>query len=260
MIFSIITPNLNGGCFLDDCLRSVSDQHGMEVEHWVIDGGSTDNSEEIVRRYSGVRWLREPDEGMADAINKGFDRATGEWVMWLNSDDVLLPGALRRVLVWSQENAAADVIHGDCTFVREDLSEIRRKRDHPMDEWVLAFGGCWVPTTATFLHRTVISDGVRLDSSLKNSFDWEFYLRLLREGRRFSYLPEVLAKFRWHGSNLSVVHDARRRAEDLEVQRRHIVARGWPRWIGSPLMLNALRWVFKARRVGLRWKTHRRLR
>lgn len=258
-MFTIITPNWNGAAFLGECLESVARQEGVELEHWVFDAGSTDGSEALVRAFPAVKWLQEPDEGMADAINKGFDRARGDWVMWLNGDDCLLPGALAKVEAFARLHPEADVIHGDCRFVRRDRSLIRRKYDHPMNEAVLAFAGCWVPSTATFFHRRVLAAGHRLDRSFKNSMDWEFYLRLLRAGCDFRYLPEALADFRWHESNLTVLHDARRRAEDRQLQRVHLAARGWPAFLGWRPVLALLRWVFKAKRVLLRWRTHRRL-
>lgn len=258
-MFTIITPNLNGAAFLRDCLASVAGQHGVELDHWVIDGGSTDCSEAVVREFAAVKWLQELDEGMADAINKGFDRAKGEWVMWLNSDDYLLPGALARVQAFAEMHPEADVIHGDCRFVRGDSSVLRRKYDHPIDEAVLVFAGCWVPSTATFFKRRVLDSGHRLDRRFKNSMDWEFYLRLLRKGCCFCYLPEALADFRWHEENLTVTHDWRRRMEDLELQRTHIGARGWPKFLGWRSSLALLRRILKIRRVVLRWRTHRRL-
>lgn len=270
MHFTIITPNLNYGRFLGDCLESVAAQlarkEGDEdiappftLEHLVIDGGSTDDSAEVAARFPHAVWSQEPDKGMSDAINKGFDRAKGDWVMWLNADDALLPGALSKVAAFARKHPKTDIIHGDCLFVRNDLSLIRRKYDHPMDEWILMFAGCWIPSTSTFLRRQVLENGNRLDCHYRNSMDWEFYLRLLRLGYKFGYLAEPLAKFRWHAGNLTVLHDARRRAEDLKVQRNHLAERGLPTFLGWRPALAILRRLAKVRRVALRWRTHRRL-
>ena len=275
--FTIITPNLNYGRFLGECLESVASQEGVildqddtraggprslhvTLEHLVIDGGSTDDSAEVAARFPHVVWSREPDEGLADAINKGFDRARGEWVMWLNADDILMPDALSKVAAFVRTHPEVDVAHGDCVFVASDRSFIRRKYDHPMDELTLMFAGCWIPSTSTFLKRRVVTDGNRLDHRLRNSFDWDFYLRLWRAGYRFGYLAEPLAEFRWHDRNLTITHDSRRRAEDLEVKRRHLAERGMPAILGWRPVLAILQGVFKARRVALRWRTHRRLR
>ncbi|MFN6095867.1 MAG: glycosyltransferase, partial [Verrucomicrobiota bacterium] len=117
MHFTIITPSLNYGRFLGDCLNSVAKQldelrtgksRFFEVEHFVLDGGSNDDSAEVASRFPHATWIQEADEGMSDAINKGFDMATGEWVMWLNADDRLKPGALAKV-IHELEKTNADV-------------------------------------------------------------------------------------------------------------------------------------------------------
>lgn len=259
MQFTIITPSLNYGRFLGDCLESVAAQEGVTLEHLVIDGGSSDDSREVASRFPHVTWRQEPDEGMSDAINKGFDRACGEWVMWLNADDILLPGTLSKVAAFVREHPTVDIVHGDCVFVRSDRSVIRRKYDHPMDEWTLAFNVCWIPTTSTFLNRKILDAGIRLAPQFKNSMDLEFYLRLLRLGYKFGYIAEPLAEFRWHEGNLSVLHDARQRAEDLKIQRGHLAERGLPTFLGWRPVLAILRRLTKVRRIALRWRTHRRL-
>ena len=98
MDFTIITPSYNYGRFLEDCLGSVVRQHGVTYEHLVLDAGSTDHSAEVAARFPGIDWKQEPDSGMSQAINRGFDRATGDWVMWLNADDRLKPGVLESIL------------------------------------------------------------------------------------------------------------------------------------------------------------------
>jgi glycosyltransferase involved in cell wall biosynthesis len=92
MDFTIITPSLNYGRFLGECLESVACQDGINFEHFVLDGGSTDDSAAVATRFPQVTWIQEADEGMSDAINKGFDRAKGDWVIWLNADDRLSGG------------------------------------------------------------------------------------------------------------------------------------------------------------------------
>ena len=118
MDFTIITPSLNYGRFLGDCLESVAEQQGVTLEHLIIDGGSTDDSAEVAARFPHATWSQEPDKGMSDAINKGFHRAQGDWVMWLNADDRLKPGALAAMLPLL-EKSTADVVYGDWDFVDE---------------------------------------------------------------------------------------------------------------------------------------------
>ena len=182
MKFSVITPSYNQGRFLPECVESVLSQSGVEVEHIVNDAGSTDDTLDVLEGYPHLKWTSEPDAGMSDGINKGFLKATGDWLMWLNCDDYLLPGTLAKVAEFIEKNPDVDVIHGDCVFVREDKTVIRRKYDHPVDEYTLLFAGCFIPSTSTFLKRRIIEEGNLLNISYKVCMDWEYYLRLIRGG------------------------------------------------------------------------------
>jgi len=259
MKFSIITPSYNQGRFLDDCIGSVLSQTGVEFEHIIVDAGSTDETLDVLKRHPHLIWTSEPDKGMSDGINKGFAKATGDWVMWLNCDDFLLPGALAKVAAFIGSHPEADVVHGDCVFVREDRTVIRRKYDHPVDERTLLFVGCFIPSTSTFLRRRIIDEGHLLDVSYKVCMDWELYLRLIRRGFRFAYIPEALAAFRWHGSNTSLVHLRKGTHEALTLQREHLAERSMPPLLGNAWVLRALRRIFQAKRVMKRLCAHGRL-
>jgi len=260
MRFSIITPSFNQGRFLPDCVESVLMQKGVEFEHIVTDAGSTDETLDVLKRYPHLKWNSEPDGGMSDGINKGFRQATGDWVMWLNCDDYLLPSALEKVAAHAAAHPSADVIHGDCVFVTEDKQEIRRKYDTPVDEWDFLFVGCCIPSTATFYHRRILEAGHELDVDYRNCMDWEYYLRLSRAGFRFSYLPEPLAGFRWHEDSTTQKHFARMIEEGLRCQRAHIAERKLPSWLGASSTLGAMRRMFQMRRVLKRLRMHHRIR
>lgn len=259
MKFSVVTPSFNQGRFLSDCIESVRLQAGVEVEHIVTDAGSTDDTLSVLERCPHILWSSEPDDGMSDGINKGFRKATGDWLMWLNCDDYLLPGALAAVAAHAAAHPNADVIHGDCIFVDEDRKPIRRKFDTPVDEWDFLFVGCCVPSTATFYHRRVIDGGHLLDTGYRNCMDWEYYLRLTRAGFRFSYLPHALAGFRWHGESTTQKNWQRMIDEGLRAQRAHIDARSLPPALGNAALLKLLRRIFQVRRVARRMSIHRRL-
>lgn len=258
MKFSIITPSFNQGRFLPDCVESVLSQ-GVEFEHIVTDAGSTDETLDVLKRYPHLKWTSEPDKGMSDGINKGFIQATGDWVMWLNCDDYLLPGALAKVADYAARNPDADVIHGDCVFVNEDKSPIRRKYDTPVDEWDFLFVGCCIPSTATFYRRGIIQEGHLLDVGYRNCMDWEYYLRLTRAGYRFRYLPEALAGFRWHDESTTLRNFQRMIDEGLRCQREHIAARGLPAILNNAMLLKLLRKVYQVRRVMKRMRAHGKL-
>lgn len=258
MVFSIITPSFNQGRFLSDCIASVLSQTGVEVEHIITDAGSTDETIEVLRRFAHLKWSSEPDDGMSDGINKGFRQATGDWVMWLNCDDYLLPGALAKVAAFIREHPEADVVHGDCIYVKEDKTRIRRKYDTPVDEWDFLFVGCCIPSTSTFYRREIIISGQLLDTGYRNCMDWEYYLRLTRHGCRFGYVPAALAGFRWYEDSTTQKHWQRMIDEGLRAQRDHIDRRKLPAVLKNATVLKGLRKFFQIRRVLKRLAVHRR--
>lgn len=259
MKFSIITPSFNQGHFLPDCVESVLLQTGVEIEHIVTDAGSTDETLDVLGRYPHLQWTSEPDAGMSDGINKGFLRATGDWVMWLNCDDYLLPGALGKVAVFIDAHPDSDVVHGDCVYVNVDKSPIRRKFDTPVDEWDFLFVGCCIPSTSTFYRREIIDAGHLLDVAYRNCMDWEYFLRLMRMGYRFGYIPEAIAGFRWHDDSTTQKHWQRMIDEGLRAQRAHIQARNLPSILENSTALKILRKKFQIRRASKRLFQHGRI-
>jgi len=259
MRFSIITPSFNQGRFLPDCVESVLSQEGVEIEHIITDAGSTDETLKVLGRYPHLQWTSEPDAGMSDGINKGFRRATGDWVMWLNCDDYLLSGTLAMIAEFITANPTADVVHGDCIYVNEDKSPIRRKYDTPVDEWDFLFVGCCIPSTSTFYRREIIEAGHLLDVGYRNCMDWEYFLRLMRLGYHFEYVPIAVAYFRWYQDSTTQQNWQRMIAEGLLAQREHITNRNLPAILKNAPLLKFLRKIFQIRRIGKRILRHRRV-
>jgi glycosyltransferase involved in cell wall biosynthesis len=249
MLFSVVTPSFNQGRFLSDCLQSVAAQRSadIQVEHIVVDACSTDETIALLEARSDVLWTSEPDAGQTDAINKGFRRATGDWLMWLNADDYLLPGALEKVRVYALAHPDADVIFGDCLFVDEAGRTLREKREGSFDFNMLLFYGCYIPSTATFFRRDLIDRGLLLDTQFKNCMDTDYFLRLAMSGARFKHLPELLAAFRWHDSNISTKFAERRQAERFQIQRQTLQAQG-KGWLARPIFLQPLFRLYQAKR------------
>lgn len=251
MKFSIITPSYNQGRFVRDCIESVRTQAGVEWEHIVQDAGSTDESAAVLKEYPHLKCVFEKDQGMSDGINRGFLRATGDWVMWLNTDDYLLPGTLQKVAAFAEKNPEADVIYGEAQFVTEQKKFIRVRREHAFDYSTLLFYGCYIQSTATFIRRRVIEAGHLLDVRYRVCMDFEYYLRLSHAGYRFAFLPEPLAAFRWHTANTSNLQIERRHVERLEIQRHFLKLQGRG-WLGATWVLELLMRIFQARRLWLR--------
>ncbi len=217
---SVITPSYNSAEFIEEALLSVARQEGVTVEHIVVDGASTDGTLEIVRRYPRVQCISERDRGQSDAINKGFLRATGELVGWLNADDYYLPGGLAAIARAAQQHPEADVIYGDCVFVDRGGRLVRSKVEHEFDRAVLLYFGCYIPSTSTFFRRRVIDSGLLLDCDYRVCMDFEYFVRLADAGLKFHYLPQFIAAFRWHGCNVSLKQLDRRAEERRLVQQR----------------------------------------
>ena len=261
MKFSVITPSLNQGRFIRDCIESVRAQVEVEVEHIVVDGCSTDETVAILKCYPHIQWTSEPDRGQTDAINKGFRQASGDWLMWLNADDYLLPRAFAKVTQFVQAHPEADVIYGDSDFVDKQGNIVGRKREGDFSYWMLLFYGTFIPSTSTFYRRKLVDAGHLLDASQKVAMDLEYYLRLAQAGFRFEHLPQPLACFRWHEANVSSIHLARGRQEFRALQRYYLGLRRL-RWLDNEPTLYAFYRGYQAwrlaRRLGNRlWKPER---
>ena len=204
MDFTIVTASYNYGRYIGECLQSVAEQEGVSFEHLVMDAGSKDNTAEVVAGFPHAGLFQEPDKGMTDGINKGFRRAKGEWVMWLNADDRLKPGALAAVKEFARAHREADVIHGGWDYIDAGGNFLRRMPAIPFDRRILVQQGCYIGSTACFYRRkTTIAAGHLLDDQFGYCMDGEYYARLAHHGKRFLALPRVLADFRLHDQSIS---------------------------------------------------------
>lgn len=229
MKISIVTPNFNGGRHLDACLKSLHAQRadGIELEHIVVDGGSRDDSHAIIerRRAQLARVLIEPDRGPADAINKGLRLASGELVGWLNADDLLYPGALARAAETARRRPDAALYFGRCRIIDEDDREIRRgitrfkEAFFPISSRFVFQCINYISQPATLFRRTAVEAAGPLREDLKAAFDYEFFLRLWRQGGAARVPGEPLAAFRWHAASISGQHFARQFREEYEAAR-----------------------------------------
>jgi glycosyltransferase involved in cell wall biosynthesis len=202
--FTIITPSYNYGHFIEECLNSVVGQADVEVEHLIMDAGSTDDTIAIVSGFPHATFHQEPDKGMSDAINKGFLKAKGTWVMWLNADDRLRPGALLSVKQHAENHPEADVIYGCWNLMDADGNFIREMTVFPFIRGMISNHGCYIASTATFFRRsTTVDDGHILNIDFKSVMDGEYFCRLSALGKQFSYLPRFIADFRIHDQSIS---------------------------------------------------------
>lgn len=227
---TLVTPSLDQAAFVGRTVESVLAQRGdFDLEYLVYDAGSKDGTLDVLQRHADAGRLRlvvEPDRGQADAVNKGLRAARGEVVGFLNSDDLLYPGALERVARAFRSDPALVWVHGKCQIVDE--------ADRPIRRWVTAYKDrrCrrwsrtalllenFVSQMTVFWRRSAHQRVGFLDDSLHYAFDYDLWLRLAALGDPL-YIPEPQAAFRWYRTSKSGSSFARQFAEDLEVFRRH---------------------------------------
>ncbi len=203
---SIVTPSYNQGHFLEETITSVLDQGYPNLEHIIIDGGSTDNSVEIIRKYADrlTYWVSEKDRGQSDAINKGFRRATGDILSWLNSDDRLCPGSLHRVAQFFMNHPEHGAVIGDEEVIDQSGNVVHLVKSVPLTLRVILYSACAVAQPSTFFTREAFRITGEIDTTLHYQMDFEFFLRMAARGTLFGTLSAPLSQFRLHFASKTV--------------------------------------------------------
>lgn len=244
---SIITPSYNQAATLEQTITSITGQDYSNVEYIVIDGGSTDGSVDILRRYekSIAHWVSEPDEGHRYALRKGFARATGDVVAWQNSDDYYEPEVFGEVMRLFAERPDIDLVYGNVRIVDAAGEEIREMRFVPTTYWSTLFGDAFtMHNQAAFFRRTLwdAMGGVTLDDHF---FDFDLFLRAVRLARPY-FIHRVLGNYRDHAGSMHFSGDAAHLLTDPWEVRRRYMGR-WGRL--PPIVFKPLTWLSLARRT-----------
>lgn len=234
-LVSIVTPSFNQAAFLEETIRSVLGQTYPNLEYLIVDGGSTDGSLEIIQKYANrlAWWASEKDRGQTDAINKGFARARGEILAWINSDDTYLPHAIAEAVEYLRAHPEAGMVYGDANLMDEAGQVIGRFPARQTDYARLRRGYVHIPQQAAFFRAALWRRVGPLDPTFYFAMDYDLWVRLAREAP-LHYHPRLWANFRLHSQGKSVIADDRCWPEMLRVHYREGGS-----WL-SPL-------VFKAR-------------
>lgn len=197
-LVSIVTPSFNQSTYLEQTIRSVLEQDYRELEYLLVDGGSTDSSLDIIKKYSDrlAWWTSEKDQGQADAINKGFSRARGEIVAWLNSDDTYLRGTIGAVVKAFENHPNAVLVYGDMLAVDEHGRTINVLKYHPLSlEDLLCFQIIGQP--AVFMRRSAFEKTGGLDTALHFMLDHQLWIKLAGQGE-IVHVDQTWAAARYH--------------------------------------------------------------
>jgi glycosyltransferase involved in cell wall biosynthesis len=199
-IISIVTPSFNQGKFLGRTISSLLDQKYSALEYIIQDGGSTDETVSVIQQYQSFlkHWESKKDLGQSNAINLGFQHATGDIMAYLNSDDILLPGTLHYVANFFMKNPDIDVVYGHRILIDENDNEIGRWVLPRHDNKVLTWTD-YVPQETLFWRRRIWEKiGGQIDENFQFAMDWDLLLRFKDANAKFVRLPRFLGAFRIH--------------------------------------------------------------
>ena len=202
---SVVTPSLNKEKYIEKCITSVRDQGDKIFEHIIIDGLSTDSTDEIVKAntYSRLKWFSEKDKNQSDALNKGFKKAEGDIICWLNADDYLIPGIIEAL--WQEINKCDwDVFYGDLEIVDKDGIRTHYQRSLPYRKNYLLRMGSYIPSPGCFFRKsTTFDSGLRFKTELRYVMDWDFFLQCAQQNLRFKNVSKLISAFRMYEGNIT---------------------------------------------------------
>lgn len=220
-LVSIVTPSFNQAAFLEQTIVSVLAQSYPRIEYIVVDGGSTDGTLQILRRYDGrlARWISEPDAGQTDALNKGFAMASGEILAWINSDDRLLPQAAAEAVDFLQTHAEIGMVYGDADYIDEAGRRVGRFPAAQTDYARLRRGYVHVPQQASFFRARLWNMVGPLDPTFYFAMDYDLWVRIASV-TALRYHPRRWAEFRLHRDAKTLAAGDRCWPEMIRVHQR----------------------------------------
>lgn len=223
---SVVTPSFNHAPYIEATIRSVLDQGYPDLQYIVMDGGSTDGTVQILKRYEDrLTWISEKDNGQADAIRKGFNIATGEIIAWLNSDDVYKPGCIAEATTYLADHPDIAVVYGDAEFIRADGSVICPcANPEPFSRHRLRHYSDYIVQPSAFFRREAYEAVGGVDPNLHWAMDYDLWLKLA-DKYAFAYVPRCWSQYRWLGDNKSASGAWQRIEEVRQVTKMHGIRR-----------------------------------
>ncbi len=224
--FVVVTPNYNMAEYLEETIESVLSNKQPGDEYFIVDGGSTDSSVDIIKKYEDriTGWISEPDDGYVDALRKGFEMSSAPLMCWLNSGDLLLPGAFDLVRE-KFSKGVADLLFGDDYHMDEAGKVLQHSKGYVSNlRQIMLYGG-WTPLQdACFWHRSLYESAGGLNCTLRFAGDYDLFLRMSIKGQ-CEYFPAVLSAFRQHPFQKSIAH-AKQYAKERCLVRANAIQQG----------------------------------
>jgi glycosyltransferase involved in cell wall biosynthesis len=244
-LVSIVTPSLNQAQFIEATISSVLAQDYPRIEYIVADGGSTDGTLEILRRHDDrLTWFSEPDRGQSHAINKGFRRARGQILAWLNSDDIYLPQAVSTAVNHLVAHPDCAMVYGEGYLIDETGRVTGRfPATRPFDLWQLVYVSDFILQQTAFFRPEAVEAVGGLDESLHWGMDWDLFIRI---GKRFRVdnLPDYMASLREYRTSKTASGGIARLRELARVMRRHGAWRYPPGLFGTYAVETIMRLIW----------------
>lgn len=229
MKVSIITPSYNQGKYIKRTIESVLSQNIDDLEYIVMDGGSTDETVDILKSYGEkIIWKSEKDKGQTDAVNKGISMASGEIIGWLNSDDIYYPGAVDAVLQVFYEHPEINVVYGNANHIREDDSFLEEYYTEDFNYERLK-EVCFICQPSLFFRKKIVEKYGYLDDKLQYCMDYDYWLRL-GKGENFFRLPVLIAGSRLYDDNKTLGARRKVHEEMLKMLKKNLKVIP-PRWV-----------------------------
>ncbi|MFZ2314370.1 MAG: glycosyltransferase family 2 protein [Gammaproteobacteria bacterium] len=203
MKFSVVTPSFNQGKYIQRTIASVLQQKEVEFEYVIMDGGSTDKTLDVLSAHANqLVYVSEPDLGQAHAVNKAIKQTCGEYIGWLNSDDIYYPGALKKVADFFDQHPGVDVVYGKAYQIDDEDQVLEDYPSEPFSFSRLKVH-CFISQPAAFIRRSALNKHGMLNERLTFCMDYEYWLRLAKAQATFAYLPEVLSGARIYADTKS---------------------------------------------------------
>jgi len=212
MKITIITPSFNQGQFLEITIQSVLNQQYSDLEYMIFDGGSSDNSVEIIEKYKDklIYWESKKDRGQSHAINKGFAKATGDIVTWLNSDDQLTPNTLQKVSQYFEENPDIAFLHGKTLLIKEPKADFEQGISKGAEDKELTYkclAGLPFPQPSAFFRKSMIDEFGLLNEGYHYGMDYDFFLQMSLNYNSLK-VNDILSKYLLHQNSKTVSQSA----------------------------------------------------